>query len=173
MIFKHLAGLQIKATFSDCGKFRYKLQITQPERGSGKVLCVIMQNPSEADSVRADKSVQFLEKLIFQGEYLEFADVSELIIVNQFAYIQKKDFEGSDRAIGPDNDTYIRDSIQKAEIVLLAWGKKNSYLARQEAIITMLRAAGNKQLYKTKKHPSRGHYLDFIEAYEISQLVSH
>ena len=163
MVYRHLENLEISATFSDCGKFRYRLKITHPQHGQGKLLCVIMQNPSDADETKADKSVHFLENLIFFRDYPEFREVSDLIIVNQFAYVQKKDFTGSADAIGPDNDLYIRDAVQKANIILIAWGKKNSYRIRQESILKMLQSAPDKQMYKTKKHPSRGTYKDFIE----------
>ncbi len=132
------------------------------------MLCVIMQNPSDADERRADKSVQFLENLVFSCDYPEFKGVTELVIVNQFAYVQKKGFTGAKDVVGPDNDSYIRSSIHKADIVLIAWGKKNPYSDRQECILNMLQTEGDKLLYKTKKHPSRGTYKDFIEPLEIS-----
>lgn len=172
MIYKHLAGLQINATFSDCGNFRYRLIIKHPEKKQGKVICVIMQNPSDANTELADKSVQFLENLVFSCNYREFEEVTELIIVNQFAYIQKKDFVGTEENIGPDNEAYLRDSIHKADIVLVAWGKNNRYLERQESILNVIRSAGMKHLYKTKKHPSRGCYTDFVVPLELSQPTS-
>ncbi len=168
MNYRHLEQLKISATFSDCGKFRYRLRISDPESNQGKLLCVIMQNPSEADEIRADKSVQFLENLVFIHNYPEFKGVTELVIVNQFAYIQKKGFTGSKEAIGAENDSYIRNSIHRADIVLIAWGKNNSFLDRQEFILKMIQSEGNKLLFKTKKHPSRGRYKDFIEPLEIS-----
>lgn len=131
-----------------------------------------MQNPSEANSEQADKSVQFLEKLVFRSGYKEFSEVTEMIIVNQFAYIQKKEFMGSKYHIGPDNDAYIWDAVQKAQIVLIAWGKNNNYEDRQNTILAILKSAGNKKLYKTKKHPSRGHYKDFIERMEYPNTLS-
>ena len=167
MIYRHLDNLRVSATFSDCGKFRYRLKVSNPELGCDKLLCVIMQNPSDADETIADKSVQFLENLVFFRNYPEFKEVKELVIVNQFAYIQKKGFTGPEDAIGPDNDSYIRKYIRKADIVLIAWGKNNPYSDRKESILNMLKTEGDKRYYKTKKHPSRGRYKDFIEPLEI------
>ncbi len=162
MIYRHLDNLKIAATFSDCGKFRYRLKINNPERGHGKLLCVIMQNPSDANEAKADKSVQFLERLIFNSGYQEFEDVSEMIIVNQFAFIQKKDFSGKEKHIGPENDYYIKDALGKADMVLIAWGKGNNYGQRKQSILEMIKSSGEKTVLETKKHPSRGSYKDFL-----------
>lgn len=53
-----------------------------------------MQNPSYAGEEVADKSVQFMEKVVFQKGLPEFRDVRRLIVVNQFAYIETNNFEG-------------------------------------------------------------------------------
>jgi hypothetical protein len=51
---------------------------------TGKTVCVVMQNPSYAGEDVADKSVQFMEKVVFQKGLAEFTDVRRLIVVNQF-----------------------------------------------------------------------------------------
>ena len=68
MIYKHIPGVQARAEFSNCKKFRYQLTLENTTRTKGDSLCVIMQNPSVANTEIADKSVQFLEKLIFEKE---------------------------------------------------------------------------------------------------------
>ena len=89
MRYRHLEGLEIDSTFSECGQFRYGLSIADPDKSNSKTLCVIMQNPSVADEHMADKSVQFLEKLVFKSGYKAFHKVGKMIIVNQFAFVQK------------------------------------------------------------------------------------
>ncbi|MDP8162892.1 DUF1643 domain-containing protein [Pasteurella skyensis] len=165
MYFKHIDNVDVQAVFSN--NYRYSLEITKNNTNNGKTVCVIMQNPSEANKERADKSVQFIEKLIFLKGYSEFANVRKIIIVNQFAYIQKKGFQGLDEHIGVDNDKYIKESIEKSEIVLIAWGVSNTCYDRQNEINRILAKYENKVLLQTKKHPSRGTYKDFIEKYEI------
>jgi len=126
-----------------------------------------MQNPSVADNLVADKSVQFLEKIIFTRNLPQFEKVSKIIIVNQFARIQTKNFQGSKADIGPGNDEQIRDAIRQSDTVLIAWGKTNPYKDRQDAILKMVGEFPEKQLLMTKKHPSRGSYDDFIIPYSV------
>lgn len=126
-----------------------------------------MQNPSVANEDIADKSVQFLEKLIFKKELPEFREVSQCFIVNQFARIQTRGFKGRTSDIGPENDHYIKSAIHKSDSILIAWGKTNSYTERQLGILEMIRASINKKVLMTKKHPSRGSYQDFISSCTI------
>jgi len=95
MQFNHIEDVTAKATFSECGNYRYMLEITNDLSEGNKSVCVIMQNPSKANSEIADKSAQFLEKLIFTKNYAEFKDVKKIAIVNQFSYVQTKKRMGS------------------------------------------------------------------------------
>ncbi len=165
--YKHINNLEVRAEFSKDNKFRYKLEAikTNGKDSDRKIICVIMQNPSEANENIADKSVQFIEKLIFNKGYKEFENVHKIIVVNRFAYVQKKDFKGGGSAIGPKNDKSIESAINESNIILIAWGKSNRYKERQEAVNRMLFLTSNKKMYKTKKHPSRGFYNNFISDY--------
>ncbi|MEW9799170.1 DUF1643 domain-containing protein [Alteromonas sp. CYL-A6] len=155
----------VALTFSDCGRFRYRLLIRKKNARGSKKVCVIMQNPSVANSEVADRSAQFLEKLIFLKDYPEFDGVNEIIIVNQFAYVQTNDFNGSVAHIGLENDSYIKETIDSSDIVLVAWGARNGYSERKAAINEIISAAKNKIILRTKAHPSRGTYVDFIAPY--------
>ncbi len=165
MVYQHIQKIKAKAIYSTCKAYRYLLSLTHTEKENGQTVCVIMQNPSVAGSEFADKSVQFLETLIFQKEYPEFAKVSKILIVNQFARIQTKNFKGRTSDIGPENDKHILKAICKSDIILIAWGKTNPYTKRQQAIQDMIKASENKRILMTKKHPSRGSYQDFILTY--------
>lgn len=167
MIFKHIEGVRAEAIFSDCGKYRYKLTIDNLKTNGNKIVCVIMQNPSIANSEVADRSAQFLEKLIFTKGYHQFDDVKQIIIVNQFAYVQTNDFDGSDKYIGKDNDKHIKEAIDASGIVLIAWGASNGFNDRKQSINLIIGGSEQKELLQTKKHPSRGTYIDFIEPYSI------
>lgn len=162
MIYRHIPGVKVKAQYSECKKFRYQLTIKNTLKENGATLCVIMQNPSIAGNKIADKSVQFLETLIFHKNYPEFDEVSHITILNQFARIQTKDFEGKDEDIGPENDIYIHKAISLSNIILIAWGKSNPFIKRQHDILSMISSYKNKKVLMTKKHPSRGTYQDFI-----------
>ncbi len=165
-LFKHLEGLKNKAVFSDCGKYRYLLDIRKSEQKSGKRVCAIMLNPSVADETRADKSVQFLEKLIFEKASQYFKGVVCLSIVNLFAFIQTRDFEGKPEQVGPENDHYLETAISAADIVLIAWGKSASYPERKAQVLNTIGRYPRKTLLVTKIHPSRGRYADFIDVFQ-------
>ena len=100
MIFRHIEGASVDAVFSNCKKYRYKLTIQNDNSSGSETVCVVMQNPSVANTEIADKSVQFLEKLIFTKGYSEFRNVKKIIIVNQFALIQTNEFKGLESDIG-------------------------------------------------------------------------
>jgi hypothetical protein len=167
VIFKHIDNDSANAEFSLCGKYRYRLTIKKNEATGDKNLCVVMQNPSVANSEIADRSAQFLEKLIFLEGYQEFKHVRRIIIVNQFAYVQTNDFNGSEEHIGPENDRYLGEAITESDIILIAWGASNRYKVRQRAVNGFLNSNQGKQVFQTKTHPSRGTYVDFIKPYSI------
>ena len=126
-----------------------------------------MQNPSVAGEQIADKSVQFLEKLIFEKNLSEFREVSQCIIVNQFARVQTRDFKGKPQDIGKENDICIEKAVRASDIILIAWGKRNPFSERQQAIHKLLQKFGKKEILMTRKHPSRGRYIDFIMPFAV------
>ncbi len=162
MKYKHLPNLSVEAHFSPCGRYRYLLEIDAQTFETGKTLLVIMQNPSDASEVQADKSVQFLEKLVFLSTNGYFKEVNKMFIVNQYAFIQKSGFEGSAKKVGPENDGFIRIAVEESDLILIAWGKNNPYMDRQRVLMQLFSKYKDKLILKTKKHPSRGFYTDFI-----------
>lgn len=126
-----------------------------------------MQNPSYAGEEQADKSVQFLEKNIFELGLPEFTNVGRLIVVNQFARVQTNDFEGLPGDIGSRNDRAIAAAVEESEIILVAWGSTNRFHERKEHILNLMKRQHGKRFYQTRMHPSRGRYADFIMPLEI------
>lgn len=169
MIYRHIEQVNVSAQFSDCKKYRYRLDISlkKPIDSDTKIVCAIMQNPSVANSEIADRSVQFLEKLIFTKDISHFSKVRKLIVVNQFAFVQTNDFLGKDEHIGPENNSHIIQAISESDIILIAWGSSNTYEARKGAINAMLKATNGKTLLLGKSHPSRASYVNYISAYRI------
>ena len=165
MVFHHLPHISARGEFSACARFRYRLTLTDTRKEYGKTICVIMQNPSIANDQIADKSVQFLEKLIFEKDLLEFMLVNRCIIVNQFARIQTHFFKGEPEDMGKDNDLAIEKALQESDLVLIAWGKNNPYAKRQKTILELLQRLEPKEVFMTKKHPSRGYYDDFLKPF--------
>ncbi len=166
MVFLHLPNIAATAKFSACRKYRYCLTLVNTSRTKGKTVCVIMQNPSVADEKVADKSVQFLEKLVFEKDLPEFSEVNRCIIVNQFARVQTKGFEGNETDIGRENHRHLKIAIQVSDIILIAWGKVNPFKDRQNTILKLLKKTDGKKVFKTRKHPSRGSYRGFLLPFE-------
>jgi hypothetical protein len=167
MIYKHIDGVKVSAHFSSEGESRYRnrMEITLNDAApTGKTVCVVMQNPSCAGEDVADKSVQFLEKVVFKKGLPEFGGVRRLIVVNQFAYIQTNDFEGLAHQVGELNDAAIKTALHESDIVVLAWGSSNRFEARKAFVQDLLDGMKDKTLLQTKMHPSRGRYDGFIQS---------
>ena len=167
MFFKHIDGVKVFAQFSKDKKYRYKLEIIlESKPKNGKTVCVVMQNPSYAGEGVADKSVQFMEKVVFLKGLPEFCNVRRLIVVNQFAYIETNNFEGRPDQVGEKNNLAIESSLKEADIIILGWGSGNKFKDRQDFVINLLKQLKGKQLFKTKMHPSRGRYDGFIQQFD-------
>jgi len=167
-IYLHRPGLAIDTEFSgeEIPIFRYWLQATKHTASSKmKTVCAVMQNPSYACNENADRSVQTLERVIFERDIAEFTDVDRLIVVNQFAFIQTKDFAGTNDQIGEHNDAAIARAVRKSDIILLAWGKANKFKERQERILEIIFSHAGKTMLQTSRHPSRVVYDGFIQKY--------
>lgn len=167
MPYKHIEGVKVKARFfKENGlDYRDRLEITLknfPPSKSSKTACVVMMNPSYAGEHIADKSVQFMEKVVFLKGLAEFKGVRKLLVVNQFARIQTHQFQGLPHEIGSSNNASIKAAFKKSEIVILAWGSGNPFEERKVFVWNLLKRMKGKKIYKTRMHPSRGRYDGFI-----------
>lgn len=171
-MFKHIDDVEVIAYFAqeDGKSLRYRLDIKYKNAPqSGQTVCAVMQNPSYAGENVADKSVQFLENVVFQTrkKFPQFDNAARLIIVNQFALIQTKDFIGHEEAKGIMNDSVIVKAFQESDIILIAWGSGNPYEDRKKHILRLIDSMPDKKVFKTRMHPSRGQYDDFIQPFSL------
>jgi hypothetical protein len=168
MAYLHIPGVTVTAKFSADRQFRYRLDISLVEpRAATETACVVMMNPSYANETVADKSVQFMEKNVFERGLPEFSRVRRLIVVNQFARIQTNNFQGEPHEIGPRNNAAIRAVLAESEHIILGWGKANPFVERQEFVLGLLHKLPGKKLYRTRMHPSRGRYDGFIQLFSL------
>ena len=170
MRYLHINDVVVKAEFSTENGvlYRYRLEVSKLGSPEGSLtVCAVMQNPSYANEEVADKSVQFLEKNIFERGLHEFSGVGRLVVVNQFARVQTNGFMDEDSDIGERNDLAISNAIAESDIVLVAWGAANRFQARKRFVLDLLASQKHKKFYKTRMHPSRGRYDDFILPLEI------
>lgn len=174
LIYEHIEGVEVTAQYSSEGESRYRnlLEITLKDAPlTGETVCAVMQNPSYAGEDVADKSIQFLETVVFKKGLPEFDGVRRLIVVNQFAFIQTNDFEGLPHQIGEDNDAAITTALHESDIVVLAWGSSNRFRARQAFVHGLLDGMKQKTLLQTKMHPSRGRYDGFIQPFTHADRI--
>ncbi len=169
MIYRHIHGVTVTAQFAREAalSFRYRLEIVATDRlVAGKTVCAVMQNPSYANEDVADKSVQFMEKLVFAKGLPEFRGVCRLIVVNQFARIQTNGFRGLPEEIGPRNDLAIHEALLESDIVVLGWGSSNRFEERKALVYSLLEGMSGKTILQTRMHPSRGRYEGFIQPFQ-------
>src|SRR3989338_1299472 len=148
MRHEHIDGVKVTAFFSKENglDYRYRLEIVLKDSPpSGKTACVVMQNPSYAGETVADKSVQFMEKVVFQKGLAEFQGVRRLIVVNQFARIQTHRFQGLPHEIGSKNDSAIKAALKESDIIILGWGCGNVFEERKEFVLGVLRKMKGKR----------------------------
>lgn len=172
MKYNHIDGLSVTAQFSeeDGKRYRYRLEAIKTDAPStGKTVCLIMQNPSYADETVADRSVQFMEKMVFQNKHPVFKQARRLIVINQFALVQTSGFQGRDDDIGKRNDKEIEKALRESDIVILGWGSSNKFDLRKCVVFSWLKKMPDKEIYKTKVHPSRGSLkdTDFIQPFKF------
>lgn len=168
MTYLHIPGIHAIADFATEGGvlFRYRLEITKTDASpSPRTACVVMQNPSYASESIADKSVQFMEKIVFLRGLPEFAGVQRLVVVNQFARVQTNGFRGLPGDLGSRNDEAIQAAFAESDIVVIGWGASNPFKERQAFAQGLLSRLPGKRIYKTRSHPSRGRYSGFIERF--------
>ena len=170
MKYEHIDNVTVSAKFAYEGEFRYRYRLDVVLNNadiSGKTVCVVMQNPSYAGEDVADKSVQFMEKVVFQKGLEVFAGVRRLIVVNQFAFIQTNAFQGLPHEVGSLNNETIRNALVDADIVILGWGSSNRFEERKAFVLNLLGEMKKKVILQTRMHPSRGCYENFIQEYVI------
>ena len=168
VLYKHIPGAVVRAEFRFDGNvhYRYRLDIALSDAAAtDKTACVVMQNPSYACEKFADKSVKFMETVVFEKGLPEFSGVRRLIVVNQFAKIQTNDFQGLPHEIGLLNDAATRDALDESDIVILGWGSSNRFEERKAFVLGLLGEMKDKAVFKTRMHPSRGRYEGFIQPY--------
>ena len=104
------------AEFSDCEKFRYML--TRVWDSDGPRALFIMLNPSTADEIRNDPTVERCER---RARALGFGAFR---VCNIFAFraTDPKDMRAADDPVGPENDMAILDGCRWADAIICALG---------------------------------------------------
>lgn len=147
-----------RAWFSKCGTYRYWLM-----RDSGvnlKTLTFIMLNPSTADEITNDPTVErcWRRALTLGYARLEVLNIFALRSTDPNALYAHAD------PVGEDNDGCLVTRAKQSDLVVCAWGEHGAYRGRGHAVRKMLEAAGVK-LHALKinasGHPAHPLYLPY------------
>lgn len=152
----------IKAVFSDDMKYRYRLSIPfiyEPSRT--KTLAVILKNPSSADAIKADKTVQNVEKVVYKA----FADVGRIEVLNLFALrgtypkdVMEAYLDGID-IVGEENNNAFSQALMQSDYMVIAWGgaspiRSSVYDLRVDTVLTMIHTRTSHKIYRKKEKGS-------------------
>jgi len=126
------------AVFSECRTWRYRLA-RRWLFGRGRLLFVML-NPSTADELRNDPTVERCERRA------RAAGFQALEVCNVFAFrsTDPADMMAARDPVGPDNDRHILEAAAGADLIVCAWGTYGRYLGRGDAVRRMLEQAGHK-----------------------------
>lgn len=142
MITKEHSDLMSQSTaiFSDCEKYRYSL--TRTWDPSLRRVAFVMLNPSTADEVKNDPTVERCER---RARTLGFGAFR---VCNIFAWrdTDPKLMKAAADPVGPANDDAIREACAWADVVVCAWGAHGDHMDRGATCEIMMRATG-KPLY--------------------------
>lgn len=157
---------RIEAQFSIDMVYRYRLRLPFFEDSTRtKSAAIILKNPSSADALKADKTIQTAAKTIYGA----FSDINELEILNIFAIrgtlpsdVMDAHNKGTD-IIGPENDAAFNDVIAKSDYIIIAWGgaapvKKSLYDQRISEVFEIIDQQGTKNKIYRKSEKGNSQY---------------
>ncbi|MDX2097143.1 MAG: DUF1643 domain-containing protein [Leptolyngbyaceae cyanobacterium bins.59] len=126
------------AEFDETGTYRYSLHrqwnLEAPDLG------FIMLNPSTADADRDDPTIR---------RCIQFAEswgYGSLEVVNLFAYraTHPKVLLQAPDPVGPENDRYLLQMIDRTQTVIVAWGNRGVFQNRSQDVLTLLKTLEKK-----------------------------
>jgi hypothetical protein len=162
----------MSAVISQCELFRYALTRETGLDGVSEVV-FIMLNPSTADATKDDPTIRKCRH--FAKEL--GAHVFHVVNLFGFRATNPKELPDARDPIGPENDAYIREYLQRenVEMVIAAWGT-NHFGGRANGVIDLVTKDLKKPLYSLRvtKHGHPGHplYLPNVTKPEIWKEAS-
>lgn len=132
-VIEHKAMMEYKCVMDPKGIYRYSL--SRVWKNSLPKLTFIMLNPSIADHLKSDPTLNKCLNFAIENNY------GSLEIVNLFAYrsTDPKNLKSALDPIGPYNDYHIKQAVENAGSVVLAWGGDNGrYLGRDKQVLKII-----------------------------------
>ncbi|GFE49142.1 hypothetical protein So717_08950 [Roseobacter cerasinus] len=130
------SGTMSTAVYSDCEAYRYSL--SRVWDAAGPRVNFVMLNPSKADELRNDPTVERCER---RARKLGFGAFE---VTNIFAWRETdpKALRKAAKPIGDDNDSALIEAARSAGTIIAAWGVHGAHLGRGETVEQLLRSHG-------------------------------
>ncbi len=164
-----LLGEKREAVFSDCRKYRYRL--SQVWDQSKPLLYWLMLNPSTADEIKNDPTVERCERRARMWDY------GGSVVFNIFAYraTDPADMRAQSDPVGPDNDMWIRKLAKASQTldVIGGWGEHGAHLDRGQAVVDIFRQEQGRLMALKRNasgHPAHPLYIAYKRTPEIFDL---
>ncbi|MBF0189267.1 MAG: DUF1643 domain-containing protein [Magnetococcales bacterium] len=124
------------ARFSSCERYRYTLTITWDT--TLQTCHFLMLNPSTADEVKNDPTVERAERYARSWGY------GALLVTNIFAWraTDPKAMKAQDDPVGPENDNAIVEAAETTALTVCAWGNHGSHMGRSQHVLDLLAKSG-------------------------------
>ena len=116
-------GILSRALYSPCERYRYGLERRWSD---GPLLLYVMLNPSTADELRNDPTIERCQRRALQLGF------GALRIANLFAWraTRPEDLRRTDTPVGKGNDALLLDWHGSADMTLAAWGVHGAHMGR-------------------------------------------
>jgi len=116
--FSKIDQQNIKVKFSDDRKHRFYLELPFANKIEGNALCIIGQNPSSANARIADKTINYIERYVYE----KLPQYSKIIILNLYSRVDTKKTETSD-LIREESYLHLNEIISNNTDFLIIYGK--------------------------------------------------
>lgn len=157
------AEVTSEAIYSECEAYRYKLS---RRWGSGGIVNFVMLNPSVANELRNDPTVERCER---RARQLGFGAFS---VTNIFAWRDTDPFAMRRAAepVGPKNDTILLTAAQEADQVIAAWGTHGAHRGRGPEVASWFQAHQIPLFHlglSKERHPRHPLYIPYTRQPEV------
>ncbi len=116
--FDRIEKAGIEAQFFDGHKHRASLYLPFSGRRTNRTLCVIGQNPSAAGEQNADKTIRYLEELIYRNH----PEYTSLLVLNLYSRVDTAKSETVE-LLNPQCVQVFDKALQAHQDFLLVYGK--------------------------------------------------
>lgn len=147
-------GVTSRAYYSPCERYRYGLERVW---GQGPSLLYVMLNPSTADELRNDPTIERCQRRAVQLGF------GAMRIANLFAWraTRPEDLRKARAPVGTENDALLRAWHDQADMTLAAWGVHGALMGRGPALAAALPGALHHLGLTRDGHPRHPLYVSY------------